>query len=120
MTTTMTMIAKMSDRVSQIDIKRHSRGRFSASSRRKLMEWQMRANLRRRFWVESGLAVATGILALITPVFPDWIEFLSGWDPDQHDGSVEWLVVVGLFVATLAMFTLAAMEWRRTPVAAST
>jgi hypothetical protein len=80
----------------------------------------MRKNFRRLFWVEVALAAITGLLALITPIFPDWIEFLSGWDPDQHDGSVEWMIVVGLFVVTIVMVALAAIEWRRTPATAST
>jgi hypothetical protein len=60
------------------------------------------------------------LLALITPIFPDWIEFVSGWDPDQHNGSVEWMIVVGLFVVTVVMVALAAIEWRRTTATAST
>ena len=80
----------------------------------------MRRNFRRLFWVEIGLAAITGLLALITPIFPDWIEFVSGWDPDQHDGSVEWMIVVGLFVVTIVIVALAAIEWRRTTAAAST
>ncbi len=80
----------------------------------------MRRNFRRLFWVEIGLAAITGVLAAITPIFPDWIEFVSGWDPDQHDGSVERMIVVGLCVVTIAMVALAAVEWRRTPAAAST
>ena len=54
----------------------------------------MRRNFRRRFWAELSLASFTGLLALVTPIFPDWIELVSGWDPDQHDGSVERLIVV--------------------------
>jgi uncharacterized membrane protein len=73
----------------------------------------VRTSIRRRFWVEIGLASTIGLLALITTIFPDWIEFVSGWDPDQHDGSVEWLIVIGLFAVTVVMFALAAMEWRR-------
>lgn len=79
----------------------------------------MRRNFRRLFWVEIGLAAITGPLALITPIFPDWIEFVSGWDPDQHDGSVERMIVVGLFAVTIAIVALAAIEWRRTTAAAS-
>ena len=80
----------------------------------------MRSNFRPLFWIEIGLAAITGLLALITPIFPDWIEFVSGWDPDQHDGSVERMIVVGLFVVTVVMVALAAIEWRRTTATAST
>ena len=79
----------------------------------------MRRNFRPLFWVEICLAAITGLLALITPIFPDWIEFVSGWDPDQHDGSVERMIVVGLFVVTIVMVALAAIEWRRTTATAS-
>jgi uncharacterized membrane protein len=80
----------------------------------------VRKNVRRRLWFEIGLASITGFLAIITPVFPDWIEFVSGWDPDRHVGSVERLIATGLFLVTIAMFALAAMEWRaRAPVEAS-
>jgi len=60
------------------------------------------------------------VLALITPIVPDWIEFVSGWDPDQHDGSVELAIVAGLFVATIVMIVLATLEWRRTPATTPT
>jgi ABC-type uncharacterized transport system permease subunit len=78
----------------------------------------MRGNLRRLFWVEIGLASIAGLLAPITSIFPDWIEFVSGWDPDQHDGSVERMIVVGLFIVTIVMAALAAIEWRLTPAMA--
>jgi hypothetical protein len=81
-------------------------------------EGGVRRNLRVRFWAEIGLASITGLLALITPIFPDWIELVSGWDPDQHDGSVERMIVVGLFIVAAAIFALAAVEWRRTPLSA--
>jgi hypothetical protein len=80
----------------------------------------MRRNFRRLFWVEIGLATITGLLALITPIFPDWIEAVSGWDPDQHDGSVEWLITGGLFFVTVVIGAASAIEWRRNPAAAST
>jgi hypothetical protein len=28
---------------------------------------------------------------VLTIFWPDWIEGLTGYDPDQHDGIVEWL-----------------------------
>ena len=74
----------------------------------------MRKNIRRRFWVDIALASITGVLAVITPVFPDWIELVSGWDPDRHGGSAEQLVVTGLCLVTMLTLVLAATEWRRT------
>jgi hypothetical protein len=74
----------------------------------------LRKNVSWTFWVEIILASFTGLLGLITPFFPDWIEAVSGWDPDQHDGSVERMIVVGLCVVSIAVFSLAAVEWRRT------
>jgi hypothetical protein len=61
-------------------------------------------------------ASTAGILSVITPIWPDWIEILSGWDPDQHDGTAEWMIALGLLVVALAMFAAAASEWRRAPV----
>ena len=80
------------------------------------MEVSVTTNLRRRFWVEVAAASVAGILCVITPIWPDWIEIVSGWDPDQHDGTVEWMIALGLLIAALAFFAAAASEWRRTPV----
>jgi hypothetical protein len=79
----------------------------------------VRKNVRRRFWVEIALASTTSFLTLLTLLLPDWIEFLSSWDPDRHDGSLERLIVAGLCLLTVTIFTLAAMEWRRAPVSHS-
>jgi hypothetical protein len=35
-------------------------------------------------------------LAVLTIFWPDWIEALTGYDPDQHDGTVEWLILIAL------------------------
>jgi hypothetical protein len=83
------------------------------------LEVQVKKNLRRRFWVEIGVAAATVSLSLVTSLFPDWIELVSGWDPDQYQGSVEWLIVIGLYHVTVVMLVLAAIEWRRVPAEAS-
>jgi hypothetical protein len=79
----------------------------------------MTKRFRHRFWIEVTLAALTGFLALITPIFPDWIELISGWDPDQHDGSVESMIVIGLFVVTAFILGLAIVEWRRAPATTS-
>jgi hypothetical protein len=80
----------------------------------------MARNFRRRFWIEAGAASITGLLCIITPIWPDWIEIISGWDPDQHDGSVEWMIAAGLLLFTAVIFAVARAEWKRTPLAAPT
>ena len=69
--------------------------------------------LRRRFWVESLLAVATGALFVLTAVRPAWLEAV-GLDPDHGDGSVEWLVVTLLFALACGLAVLARVEVRHT------
>ena len=67
---------------------------------------------RRPFWVVVGAAMITGTLALTTAIVPDWIEFVFGWDPGHHDGSVErwsvtWLIVAGLYFVTVVLVAAA-------------
>jgi hypothetical protein len=42
------------------------------------------------------LAVLCGGLGVLSLFWPDWIEALTGYDPDQHDGTVEWFIVIVL------------------------
>jgi len=73
--------------------------------------------LRGRFWFETGLAIVTGILFVITLVWHDWIEIIMNVDPDQGSGLLEWLVVGALFVVTIVLFILARYEWRKAQAA---
>jgi hypothetical protein len=50
-------------------------------------------------------------LGLLTIFWHDWIEALTGWDPDHGDGSAEWLVVAGLLAAAIVMGLLARRHW---------
>lgn len=68
----------------------------------------------RRFWIEAGLAALAGFLFLLTLVWRDWLEEVFGWDPDHHNGSVEWIIVGGLLVITLLLSGAARLEWQRT------
>jgi hypothetical protein len=79
----------------------------------------MNRTFRTRFWMLAGIAAITSILAIVTPFAPDWIEIVSGWDPDQHGGSVERLIVIGLCCVAALTFVLAAFEWRQTQTAGS-
>jgi hypothetical protein len=73
---------------------------------------QMR-NVPRGFWAKVIVGVTAGLLYVVTPFRPDWIEAIGGFDPDQHDGSVEWIIVMVLLVVTLAM--LGAIPWIARP-----
>jgi len=73
--------------------------------------------LRVRFWFETGLAIVTGILFVITLVWHDWIEIIFNVDPDQGSGLLEWLVVGALLVVTIVLFVLAGYEWRKAQAA---
>jgi hypothetical protein len=62
--------------------------------------------------IEVTLAVVLGAATILTAVWPDWIEGLTGFDPDHGNGSVEWLIVAVLAVATLVVAALARRDLR--------
>jgi undecaprenyl pyrophosphate phosphatase UppP len=77
----------------------------------------MPSGLRYRFWLESAFATVTGVLAVVTIFWHDWIEAVFGVDPDKGNGSAEWLVVLILLVMTVALVVGARLEWRRAQLA---
>ena len=77
------------------------------------------ARLKVRVRLEMAVALAAGILGLVTIFWHDWIEMLTGLDPDQHNGSVEWLLVAGLLAVAVAMGLVARRHWRCWPQARS-
>lgn len=62
--------------------------------------------------LEMAVALCAGILGILTIFWHDWIEALTGWDPDNHSGDVEWIVVVGLLVIAVALGLAARRHWR--------
>lgn len=75
----------------------------------------MTSTVRRRFWWETGLALAAAILAVVTLINAEWIELLFGVDPDNGSGALEWALVVVLAVASVAVGSVARREWQRSP-----
>ena len=68
--------------------------------------------IRYRVLLRLALAVAAGVLWVTTPLWLDWIETLTGWDPDQHGGSFERLLAGALLALTAIMLLLAAFKIR--------
>jgi drug/metabolite transporter (DMT)-like permease len=61
---------------------------------------------------EATIAALAGLLGVVTVFWHDWIEAVSGWDPDRHDGGLEWLIVTALLTAAAGMAVLARRHWR--------
>jgi hypothetical protein len=59
-----------------------------------------------------AVALCAGILGVLTIFWHDWIEALTGQDPDHHNGSAEWIVVVGLLAVAVAMGFAARRHWK--------
>ena len=67
---------------------------------------------RGRARLEMAVALCAGVLGILTIFWHDWIEALTGWDPDHHNGGVEWIVVVGLLAVAVALGLVARRHWR--------
>ena len=68
---------------------------------------------RKRFYVETVIAGVAGVMGIVTVFWHDWIEALTGWDPDHHNGSAEWVIIVGLLLIAAVLGIAARVEWRR-------
>ncbi len=79
----------------------------------------MRDRLRARFWIETGLSLASVVFLVLTLAWKDWIEIIFRVDPDNHSGSLEWGIVAVSAVLALTFAGLARAEWRRRAAAAS-
>ena len=67
---------------------------------------------RNRIVAETFIACFAGVLGVLTIFWHDWIEALTGWDPDHHNGSFEWLIVAVLLVIAVAVGATARRDWR--------
>ena len=73
----------------------------------------MKRHLTPIFWIEAILATASALLLVLTLVWEDWIEIIFGVDPDNHSGSLEWMIVIVCLCITIVFLVLARQEWRR-------
>jgi hypothetical protein len=69
----------------------------------------MHRNLPARFWFEAITGVIGLGLFILTLFTREWIEELTGWDPDGGNGSLE----IGLAVALLAISAVSMLAARR-------
>lgn len=77
----------------------------------------MKSILRARFYFAAGLATLYGSTAVLTLLWPDWLELLTGLQLDYHQGSFERIVVSGLFLAGIFGYVAAWAEWRQSKLA---
>ena len=73
----------------------------------------MKKAVRISFWFQTGLALLSGSIAIVTLFWRDWIEALTGFNPDYRNGSLESALVAGLAVMSIAFALTARTEWRR-------
>lgn len=67
---------------------------------------------RTRYLVTGCLAVVSAGLLVVTVVWPEWVELLTGLDPDAGSGALEWAVTAAF--AVLAVVTgFASLRARR-------
>jgi hypothetical protein len=66
-----------------------------------------------RFYLEAILAALSTGLFILTLISRDWIEEIFHVEPDEGNGSLEWTIVIVLFVVSIALISLARRDWRR-------
>jgi hypothetical protein len=69
--------------------------------------------LKTRAKIETGVAVLAAGLLVLTLISREWIEFLTGWDPDGGSGALEWGIVLVLGVITVALGLRARTDWQK-------
>jgi hypothetical protein len=63
--------------------------------------------------ITSGIALGLGLLTLVTA---EWIELLTGWDPDGGSGSLERFIALALICVGVVLGAASVKErTRRSP-----
>jgi hypothetical protein len=69
--------------------------------------------LRMRLRIEVVLAFMFAALSLLTLVFPEWIEELTGLEPDAGSGALEWAMTGVFLIALVVSVVLARRDYRQ-------
>jgi hypothetical protein len=69
--------------------------------------------LRLQAKIESGVAILAAALFVLTLISREWIEFLTGWDPDGGSGALERGVVVVLAAIAVGLSLRARADWQK-------
>lgn len=62
--------------------------------------------------IETILSALLATATIVTAIWPDWIEAVSGAGPDGGSGTTEWWIVAALAVVTVAVAALARHDLR--------
>lgn len=73
----------------------------------------MKHRLQQRYRLEVVAAVVAAILALVTLIWADWIELLTGLNPDGGNGDLEWLFAAAFALVAVGCAVLARRDHRR-------
>ena len=73
----------------------------------------MKDRFQRRCRIEALAGAAAALLALVTAIWPEWIELLTGLDPDRGSGELEWLITGALALIAITCSLLARRDHRR-------
>jgi hypothetical protein len=78
----------------------------------------MHRELPRRFWIEAIVAAVGVVLFVLTLITREWIELLTGLDPDGGNGSLEFVIAFGLLAVAAVSALLARRTFRAQPLPA--
>jgi len=77
----------------------------------------MRRHLPARFWFEAITAGLGLVLFVVTLFSREWIEELTGWDPDGGNGAMEIALAAGLLAVSVISMLAARRVYRRVSAA---
>jgi hypothetical protein len=73
----------------------------------------MERRLRTRLRVEMILAAISAGLFILTLINAEWIEALTGLEPDAGSGALEWLIAAAFLVAAVVIALMARRDYRQ-------